>query len=68
MLRSIAYNFPGFQDLPRGIKKMLVVTESHFFGEENARARADVRRLSILFPPPVIMVKPRVSVAAAWRI
>ncbi len=39
MLRSIAYNYPEFQSLPRGIKKMLVVTESFFFGEEN-RCRA----------------------------
>ncbi len=34
-LRSIAFNYPGFQALPRGIKKMLVVSESFFFAEEN---------------------------------
>jgi len=46
VLRSIAFNYPGFQSLPRGIKKMLVVTESFFFSEENGRNRADVRPIS----------------------
>ncbi len=43
MLRSIAYNYPEFQSLPRGIKKMLVVTESFFFGEETRRSSAALR-------------------------
>jgi hypothetical protein len=67
MLRSIAYNYPGFQSLPKGIKKMLVVTESFFFGDENRRSDADVR--SLLAQPLSVspLVRARVSVPAGWR-
>ena len=32
-MRTITLAYPGFQALPRGVKKMLVVSESFFFGE-----------------------------------
>jgi hypothetical protein len=42
-LSSIATTYSGFQALPRGIKQMLLVTESLFF--EDARPRpADLSR------------------------
>jgi hypothetical protein len=41
-LRSIAFNYPGFQSLPRSIKQMLVLTESFFFGEDRARNGASL--------------------------
>ena len=34
-LNSISATYPGFQSLPKGVKKMLLVTESLFF--EDAR-------------------------------
>jgi hypothetical protein len=30
-MKSIVLTYPGFQSLPRGIKKMLVASETHFF-------------------------------------
>lgn len=32
-LKSISTTYPGFQALPKGIKQMLVVTESFYFDE-----------------------------------
>jgi len=32
-LKSIMMTYPGFQTLPRGIKKLLLVSESFFFRE-----------------------------------
>jgi hypothetical protein len=29
-------NYPGFQTLPRGIKQMLLVSESHFFNQDTS--------------------------------
>jgi hypothetical protein len=34
-MRTITLAYPGFQTLPRGVKKMLVVSESFFFGESD---------------------------------
>jgi hypothetical protein len=36
MLNSITATYPGFQSLPKGIKKMLLVSESVFFEEARA--------------------------------
>lgn len=36
-MKSIAFTYPGFRDLPRGIKQMLVTSENVFF--ENVRTR-----------------------------
>jgi hypothetical protein len=35
--RSIAYNHPGFQSLPSGIKSLLLVSETYFFNELSSR-------------------------------
>ncbi|MFO1477818.1 MAG: hypothetical protein U1F98_14375 [Verrucomicrobiota bacterium] len=32
-MKSIMMTYPGFQRLPREIKKLLLVSESYFFGE-----------------------------------
>lgn len=34
-MKSIAFTYPGFRDLPRGIKQLLVTTEHVFFEEAN---------------------------------
>ena len=67
VLRSIAYHYPGFQSLPRGIKKMLLFSESFFFSNEKCRSCADLLRplgRSFRVAP---LVRAPVSVAAAWR-
>jgi hypothetical protein len=67
MLRSIAFDYPGFQSLPRGIKKMLLISESFFFSEENCRSCADFRRPLVRPFPVSPWVRAPVSAAAAWR-
>jgi len=37
-MKSIMFTYPGFQSLPRGIKQMLVTSETHFFGEAGPSA------------------------------
>jgi hypothetical protein len=32
-MRSIMLTYPGFQSLPRGLKQMLVTSESRFFSD-----------------------------------
>ncbi len=67
MLKSVAYSYPGFQSLPRGIKKMLLFSESFFFSDEKCRSCTDFLRppaRPFWVPPPV---RAPVSVAAAWR-
>jgi hypothetical protein len=34
-VKSIVTTYPDFQSLPKGVKKMLVTSESFFFGEAN---------------------------------
>ena len=44
-MRTIVLTYPGFQSLPKGIKQLLVASESHFFGEATpAVARAITNR------------------------
>jgi hypothetical protein len=52
-LRSIAFSYPGFQSLPRGIKQMLVVTETFLFGEDNDHSAADrsLAQLNVTYGP-----------------
>jgi hypothetical protein len=41
-MRTIILTYPEFQSLPRGIKQMLLATESFYFGETEVHAaRAD---------------------------
>ena len=36
-MKSIAFTYPGFHALPRGIKQLLVTSESAFFEEVQVR-------------------------------
>ena len=38
-MNSITATYPGFQALPKGIKQMLVISESVFFDESRTPAR-----------------------------
>ncbi len=38
-MRSIMMTYPGFQSLPRGIRKMLLVSETFFFVEARRPSR-----------------------------
>jgi hypothetical protein len=39
-MKSIVVTYPDFQSLPRGLKKMLVASETHFFRQAKAPAAA----------------------------
>ena len=41
IVKSVTTTYPGFHGLPKGIKQMLLVSESFFFGE--ARPTADAK-------------------------
>jgi len=43
-MNSIITTYPGFQALPRGIKKMLMVSESLFFEDAKALPQAPARQ------------------------
>jgi hypothetical protein len=44
-MKSIVVTYPDFQSLPKGIKRMLVASESLFFGgAKSASARGDTSR------------------------
>jgi len=47
-------NYPGFQTLPKGVKQMLVASESHFFDQpaphRKEQNRAAQKRTKISFP------------------
>jgi hypothetical protein len=36
MTKSIVFTYPDFRTLPKGLRQMLVVSETHFFGEAHA--------------------------------
>lgn len=38
-MKSIVVTYPDFQSLPKGIKRMLVASEDHFFSEAKPGAR-----------------------------
>ncbi len=40
-LSSITATYPGFQSLPKGVKQMLLVSESVFFDEARAALKAN---------------------------
>ena len=40
-LNSITATYPGFQSLPKGVKQMLLVSESVFFDEARATLKAN---------------------------
>ena len=39
-MKSIITTYPHFQSLPRGIKKLLLISESHFFDELDGETKA----------------------------
>lgn len=43
-MNSITATYPGFQALPKGIKQMLVVSESLFFDDAKAPPKAPDRQ------------------------
>ena len=47
-MRTITLAYPGFQALPRGVKKMLVVSESFFFGENDRTKTAHPQPVQVL--------------------
>ena len=40
--------YPGFQTLPKGLKRLLVESESFFFEEETAFFRRDPKRVAAI--------------------
>jgi hypothetical protein len=61
-LHSITATYPGFQALPKGIKQMLLVSESVFFDEARAPQKTtQVHRPQVItdsysIPPEVILM------------
>ena len=47
-MRTITLAYPGFQTLPRGVKYMLVVSESFFFGESDTSKTPHAQAVQIL--------------------
>jgi hypothetical protein len=54
-MRTITLAYPGFQTLPRGVKKMLVVSESFFFGENDRSKTPHPQAVQI--PVPIVQRK-----------
>ena len=53
-MKSIVFTYPGFQALPRGIKQLLVTSESIFFKESrpvNLAGRINQRHSHVPFHP-----------------
>jgi hypothetical protein len=55
-IKLIMTTYPGFQDLPKGVKQMLLVSESFFFDEASRQAKNAPALTSL--PPPVTFVRP----------
>lgn len=54
-MKSVTTTYPGFHELPKGIKQLLLISESFFFGEagsapETADAVPDLKRRGTAFP------------------
>jgi hypothetical protein len=56
-MNATILNYPSFQTLPKGIKRMLVVSETHFFNqpathekEQNGAARESTTITSLRWP------------------
>jgi hypothetical protein len=63
-MKSIITTYPDFQSLPQGIKRMLLASESHFFGEIQAPAEASKHTLAAHttldgIPPPAQNASPK---------
>ena len=51
-MNSIITTYPGFQALPRGIKKMLMVSESLFFEDAKALPQAQASQATYNYRSP----------------
>lgn len=47
-MKPIMVVYPGFQTLPKGLKQLLVESESFFFEEETTFFRRDSKRVAAL--------------------
>ena len=47
-MKPIMVIYPGFQTLPKGLKQLLVESESFFFEEETTFFRRDPKRVAAL--------------------
>lgn len=66
-MKSILITYPGFQALPKGIKRMLVESENMFFQEATVPARRGEEKRSLVparnlsqarFSPPAFSALP----------
>jgi len=60
-MKSIMLTYPGFQTLPRGLKQMLIASESDFFTTARPAPRVVNRRVTV--PLPTSRSRPN---AANW--
>jgi len=62
-MKLIMNTYSGFQDLPKGIKKMLLVSESFFFDEMRQPSEQPMAAKSLELVPPTMLI-PRPTTAA----
>ena len=60
-MKSIMMSYPGFPSLPRGVRKLLLTSESFFFEE------ADLRLAGCLDGLVTAKERPRMGTQGAWR-
>ena len=58
-LNSITATYPGFQSLPKGVKQMLLVSESVFFDEARTGLKAHQTGQQGILQNDVIPVRPQ---------
>jgi hypothetical protein len=64
-MKTIMMTYPGFQALPKGIKMMLVASESFFFGEARSQQQTLAAPLHLLH---ALTFAPRFpALPNAWR-
>ncbi|HWW01480.1 MAG TPA: hypothetical protein VNZ64_17415 [Candidatus Acidoferrum sp.] len=70
-MKSIITVYPGFQSLPKGVKKMLVVSETFFFREAGSRLAnptpGGARTRTTLQPRGADFSGPFSDFDAAWK-
>jgi hypothetical protein len=54
-MKLIMTTYPGFHDLPKGVRKMLLVSESFFFDEMRRQTERPVELNAVLVSPPVMV-------------
>ena len=50
-MKSIMMTYPNFQALPRGLRIMLLESESFFFGEANSQAWQEIGKWMMAMKP-----------------